>query len=244
MKKLLFVSIVFYGLFFISCNNNPNTTETPISDTLSDQEVKAVFDSATGKTVGTTDTIPKYKTEKNNIAGKADNFYVLSTEIPASCVLPTKIGDLIGGVDFKIYKFDQNASASASAMGFSGEIGKKQMLFIQDFIRYDYITCGGKETKVGIGLRCFIHVTSFKGKLAYSSLPGIAANVQLEKAKCSFELKALGFGIDGSVLAEGLQAQGDYNVENFGKLAIVFNNVLKLLNANSTMKIRPVELPN
>jgi len=243
MKKLLILSTAFLGLFFASCNNNPATTETPKSDTLSEQEVKSVYDSATGKTLGN-DTIPKYKGQKNTIAGKADNFEVLTTDIPATCVLPTKIGDLNGGVDFKIYKFDQSASASASAMGFSGEIGKKEMLFIQDFTRYDYITCDGKKTKVGIGLRCFIHVTSFKGKLAYSSLPGIAANVQLERAKCSFELKALGFGIDGSVLAEGLQAQGDYNVENFGKLAVVFNNVLKLLNSNSTMVIKPVELPN
>lgn len=243
MKKLLFISLVLCGLFFISCNNNPTTTETPTSDTLTDQEAKVIFDSAGGKPLGS-DTIPKYKTEKNNIVGKDEGFEVLSTEIPASCVLPTRIGDLNGGVDFKIYKFDQNTSAGASAMGFTGEIGKKQMLFIQDFTRYDYVTCDGKKTKVGIGLRCFIHVTSFKGKLAYSSLPGIAANVQLERAKCTFDLKALGFGIDGSVLAEGLQTQGDYTVENFGKLAVVFNNVLKLLNSNSTMVIRPVELPN
>ncbi len=243
MKKLLLLSTAFCGLLFASCKNNPTQSETPKSDTLSEQEVKSVYDGATGKILGG-DTIPKYKIQKNNLVGKADNFEFLTTDIPVNCVLPKKVGDLNGGVDFKIYKFDQNSSAGASAMGFSGEIGKKEMLFIQDFIRYDYITCDGKKIKVGIGLRCFIHVTSFKGKLAYSSLPGIAANVQLERAKCSFDLKALGFGIDGSVLAEGLQAQGDYNVENFGKLAVVFNNVLKLLNSNSTMIIKPVELPN
>lgn len=226
----------------VSCNNNSTTTESSKTDTLTDQEAKAIFDSAGGKIL-INDSIPTYKTGKQDSAAKGDDFVVLTTEEPSSCVLPTKIGDLNGGVDFKIYKFDQNTSASAAAMGFTGEIGKKQMLFIQDFTRYDYINCDNKKIKVGIGLRCFIHVTSFKGKLAYSSLPGIAANVQLEKAKCTFDLKALGFGIDGTVLAEGLQTQGDYTVENFGKLAVVFNNVLKLLNSNSEMKIRPVELP-
>ena len=128
-------------------------------------------------------------------------------------------------------------------MGFTGNIGKNQLLIVQDFVRFKKSQCNGSEKKLGIGLRCFIHVTSFKGKLSYASMPGIAASVQLDRAKASYELSTLGFAVDGRLLASGLQPQGDYNVENFGKLAVTFNKVLENLNADNPMEIDPVVLP-
>lgn len=241
MRKLITILIAFFSFAIIGCSNLKN--EASQSEELTDQDLKAIYDSASGTTLKP-DAVPKYEESKSTLTNKSQDFSILTSVVPSTCILPTSIGSLNSGVDFKIYKFDQSLNASAAAMGFSGSIDKKQMLFVQDFVRYDYIECNGKKQKVGIGLRCFIYVTSFKGKLGYTTLPGIAANVELGRAKASFELKALGFGVDGSVLAEGLQPQGDYTVENFGKLAVVFNNVLKLLNSNSTMTIKPVEFPN
>lgn len=53
---------------------------------------------------------------------------------------------------------------------------------------------------------------------------------------------SLGFGIGGDVVGE-LPTQGEYNVDNFGNLAIVFNNVLKTLKDKGTVVIDPVVLP-
>jgi hypothetical protein len=182
--------------------------------------------------------IPSY----NTITEDSGILKIVSTR-PTDCKIPDRIADLNSGVDFNIYKFDRLMSASAKAMGFIGEISRKQVLFIQDFVRYQWVDCNSTKKKYGIGIRCFIHVTNYKGRIGYSSLAGIAANVELGNAKCTFHLASLGFAIDGKDLANGLQSKGDYDVENFGKLAVVFDNVLKLLNAGSNMKIEPVELP-
>lgn len=159
------------------------------------------------------------------------------------CRLPEQISELNSGVDFNIYKFDRSMSASAKAMGFVGELSRKQVLFVQDFVRYQLVQCNGSRKKYGIGLRCFIHVTNYKGRIGYTSLSGISANVELGNAKCTFHLASLGFAIDGKDIVAGFEPQGDYNVENFGKLAVVFNSVLKMLNSSSKMEIEPVEFP-
>ena len=59
--------------------------------------------------------------------------------------------------------------------------------------------------------------------------PGIApASVELAKASGEFNIVSLGFGIGGDVIGD-IPTQGEYDVTNFGNLAIVFNNVLKTL---------------
>ena len=182
--------------------------------------------------------IPEYQVE-----GDGSGLSTITSRSEPGCPLPERIADLNSGVDFNIYKFDRSMSAGAKAMGFSGEISRRQVLFVQDFVRFQWIECDGIKKKFGIGLRCFIHVSNYKGRIGYTSLSGIAANVELGNARCTFHLATLGFAIDGKEIANGLAPQGEYNVENFGKLAVVFNNVLKLLNASNTMKITVVELP-
>lgn len=229
-------------LLLIGCKDKANLVDQEQMEP-SDSDVEALFKSSQGQVLDK-DSVPKYiKMVPQADATQEIQIEHLSSDFAEGCDLPSAINQLHGGVDFKIYKFDQNMSVAANAMGFDGNIGRKQMVFIQDFVRYDYITCNGQRTKVGIGLRCLIHVKSFKGKLGYSNLPAIAASVELGRAQASFELKTLGFGIDGSILADGLPPEGEYTVENFGKLAVVFSNVLKTLNASNNLEIRPVEFP-
>lgn len=233
MKKLL--SVLSIGLLLFSCNDK--------SAGLSDRDFKSLVDSVKAKEIPK-DKIIKYETltaMSPETAGKVPE--LLNENKPECANLPTAISQLNSGAGFEMYKFTSDASASASAMGFSGSIGKKEMLIIQDYVRYKLVDCDGAQKKIGIGLRCFIHVKSIKSKFG-GSLPNIAASAQLDMASATFSLKSLGFGMDGSLIAEGLGSQGDYNVDNFGKLAITFNNVLKTLNAsNTTISISPVELP-
>ncbi len=167
---------------------------------------------------------------------------ITSTNNANCTALPTTIADLNSGAEFNLYTFNQSTSASASGMGFNGTIGAKELLIVQDYVRWVNTNCDGATKKYGIGIRCFIHVKSAKGKLE-GSLSGIAASVELGRANATFNIKALGFGIDGSVISAGLSPAGEYNVENFSKLAVLFNETLKTLNANTTMSINPVELP-
>lgn len=240
MKKTVLLFVAAFALSSCKKESSPEAAASP--DQMTEAEAAEVYAASAGETLSA-GTLSKYTDAKTLETKGPGDLAVLETPEVAGCVYPTRIVQLGSGTELKLYKFDKNMSASASAMGFSGEIGKKQMLFIQDYIRYGMVDCKGVKKKVGIGLRCYIHVTSFKGKVGYTQLPGIAANVELGNAECSFELKSLGFGIDGSVLAEGLNPQGEYNVENFAKVSATFSNVLKLLNNNSAMEIHPVDLP-
>lgn len=239
MKTTIYLLLV--GLSLISCAKESANAEKVEVNT---GDVSSVFQEAEGTLLS--ENVPSYNEIAPNSSLKSNKITLpeLQTNTLNNCVIPNRINQLLGGTSIKLYKFDKNNSASANAFGFTGEIGKKQMLFVQDYLRYDYINCGNQKKKVGIGLRCYIFVSDFKGKVGYNNLPGVAANVELNNAQCSYELKSLGFAIDGSVLAEGLNPEGEYNVENFGKLAATFNNVLKLLNGSNPMDIRPVELPN
>lgn len=168
---------------------------------------------------------------------------MLTTPSISSCGtnLPTKIEDLISGVKYFYYKFDFSTKAEAAAMGFSGSFDKKDIVIIRDFVRYKKMKCEGKNTYFGIGLRCFIHIKSYKGKLG-GSVSAIAASVELGRAEATFSIESIGFPIEGKDIA-GVVTQGDYNVENFAGLAILHSRVLSTLNSDSVMKIDPVELP-
>ena len=250
MKKIS-VLLSCFLVFLAACNNSAQNEKQDVAkektvdqtEEFTDQDAKSTFDKTNAIVVNPSDITPVQPVEKTK-AGKSLFLITFTTEEKRDCPkLPTAISQLNSGAGFKIFKFDQQSSAGAKALGFEGSIERKQMVLVQDYTRYTIIDCNGTKKKIGIGLRCIIHVVSRKGKVGYTSLTGIAANVELGKAKATYELYSLGFGMDGSVIAEGLNPQGDYTVENFGKLAVTFNNVLKTLNNSSKMIINPVELP-
>ncbi len=241
MKQLFFVIL---SCFFIACHQStpkktPETDQTQLD--LTDVEASDIFTTSTGEILDTK-KLQKYE----SVSGKGDSkLSVLTTAIPEGCsALHLKLSDLTKGTKIAIYKFDHNMTADAQLLGFTGSIGKKEMLFIEDYIRFKTIQCNGVDQRIGIGLRCFIHVKSKHGKISYSQLPKVAANVELSNAEASFSLESLGFAINGSVLESGLPTDGDYNVENFGKLSVIFHNVVKTLDdSNATLNIDPVILP-
>jgi hypothetical protein len=241
---LLLVSVVWLA----SCGDRTNKTTPPSDGTadtlsLSDAEFKEFVDSFEGKQIST------FKAGELKAIGPKDTKEVvaidkLTNSVAPICSIPTAIAGLNSGAGYEVYKFTSDASASAAAMGFTGSIGRKELLVIRDYVRYQIVDCGGTEKKFGIGLRMFIHVKSIKSKLT-GSFANIAAAAQLDQGSATYTLKSLGFGMEGDMLAEELDGQGDYNVDNFGKIAITFNNVLKTLKSdNSQLKISPVELPN
>ncbi|WP_288244469.1 hypothetical protein [uncultured Chryseobacterium sp.] len=233
MKKL--VSVISIVLLLFSCNEK--------SASFSDEDFKSLVNSVKAKDIPA-DKIVKYETLANKSMNTTANVPELLTENKPECTnLPTTIAQLNSGAGFEMYKFTSDAAAEATAMGFTGSIGKKELLIIQDYRRYKIVNCDGIQKKIGIGLRCFIHVKQIKAKFG-GSLPNIAASAQLDMASATFSLKSLGFGMNGSLIADGLGSQGDYNVDNFGKLAVTFNNVLKALDDDNTkISINPVELP-
>lgn len=241
--KLYKISLIAVCSILFSCNNNAGTPAVSEPAEITDKDFDAGVQQLKG--VESKDTSISYK----KIAAQGGSQRLASLVMPEGPVdaltgcstTPTKIEQLNSGSGFYIYKFTSSNSASAKAFGFEGSIGRKELLIIQDYVRYQNVTCDGKTKKVGIGLRCFIHVKSIKGKLG-GALSSIAASVELDRASGEFNIVSLGFGIGGDVVGD-LPTQGEYNVDNFGSLAIVFNNVLKTLKDNGTVTINPIELP-
>jgi hypothetical protein len=245
IKQLFRLSIAV--ILFSACNNSEKTSgRNQGSDSLtevSDADFNEIVQSSDAKIL--TDTGIKYETVTAQGPARSQLITLIAEEgsLAGCSALPTSIGHLNSGSRFDLYKFTQSMSAEAGYMGFKGSIGKKELLIVQDYVRFKNVECNGDTKRVGIGLRCFIHVKGIKSRIE-GSLPTIAANVQLDRASATFSLVSLGFGIGGDQIVEGLPVQGEYNVENFGKVETAFYNVLKTLkNDNSTLTIDPVELP-
>lgn len=237
MRNLFFYLAL--STFILGCNNESNNVKS--DEEFSEEKMSNFLNEFSAKSPKK-DHIVNY----TSVAGQSPSANLLeelSTANPTSCpALPTKIIELNSGSGFEYYKFSSDQSAEAKAFGFGGTISKKELLIVRDYVRYKLVMCGTEEKKYGIGLRCFIHVKKLKGSLS-ATLANIAGSVQLDRGSAVFSLKSLGFGIGGDIIADGLSGQGDFNVENFAKVEVTFNNVLKTLKDSSTVSINPVELP-
>lgn len=244
MKKyiLFFVS----AFLFTSCNDrnqSPNDDKN-LSSQISDKDFSTAFKSIEGEQLPKNKVVHYSEFANKNKMSNTGIKQLITNPLSGCASLPTVITQLNSGAGYEYYKFTQENSAEASFMGFGGSIGKKEMVLIQDYVRYKEVECNGIKKRIGIGLRCYVHVkgikTSFKGSYA-----DIAANAQLSNMSANFSLRSLGFAMQGDMIADGLAGENDYNVDNFGKIAITFTNVLKTLkDSNTTLTVNPVELPN
>ena len=228
----LFLGVCMFLLF--SCHEKANVSGT----TDSKIDSVAVFAELPGKKVFDVGI------EYSRMQAQGDSkINTLTTPNIGNCgtTLPSQIKDLLSGTKYFYYKFDSETKAQASAMGFTGSFDKKDIVIIRDFVRYKKITCDGKSKDVGIGLRCYIQIKSYKAKLG-GSLSAIAASVENGQANASFSIESLGFPIEGKDIA-GVVTQGDYDVDNFASLAILHSRILATLNSDNHMLIDPVELP-
>ena len=230
-------------LTMFSCNNGGNKNSS--NEQITDQEFKSIVANLNNSLKAeNVNDIPKYSYEVT--AGPEDKSTpgrVLTTPIVPDCPIPTKFSELNNG-GYHYYTYDKDASASASAMGFTGSLGKHEILIVKDYTAYKTVSCNGSDKKYGIGVRCFIHVKSINGKLSYSSLPSIAANVQLNNAEAEYNFVWLGMNIGGKLVVGDKPIEGAFNVENFANQAIIFDNIVsKIDSKDSTIPISPVLLP-
>jgi hypothetical protein len=231
--KTNYYLIMLSAVILFSCKKD-STIESPLKV----QDISETFSKLPGEELK--NSAIAYKIIKPEVGSKALD-KIISLPLTNCGVIPTRIADLISGTDYFYYKFDKDNSAGASAMGFTGSIGKKELLIVRDFVRYKKLACQEGSKYVGIGLRLFIHIKSFKGKIG-GSLSNIAANVELNNASATFSIKSLGFAIEGDVIADVI-SEADYTVENFAKLAVLHSYVLKTLKSDNPMIVDPVELP-
>src|SRR5690606_7144294 len=152
-----------------------------------------------------------------------------------------KLKDLTSGSHYEVNIITKENKADLESFGFKGTFSDNVTIIIKDYVRSKTVKCNGENIKVGVGLRCFIHVTSKKYK-AGANLPYLAANVQLDNAKASYKIVSLGFGLGGDVFKH-IKSTGSYDVEGFSQVEMAFSNILGTLSDENEMVIDPVVLP-
>jgi len=152
-----------------------------------------------------------------------------------------KIRDLNSSSGFELYHLTKNNSATLSALGFTGSFGDKETIIIKDYVRSKNLNCNGKTYKMGIGLRCFIHVKS-KNYKGGANLANLAANVQLNKVTANYKIVSLGFGISGKEFSN-IKSSGSYDVNSFLEIENAFDKIMGYLSDENSINIDPVPLP-
>ena len=244
MKLLLTFAIIF----LLACNDKKTESDVVHTDSVggtqySDTSNLDVFEIKTEAV--DTSKIEKNKLSSSKSEGIEDIMALMTTAASPCTKLPKSLSDLTSGAEYHVYKLDKLNGGALSILGFTGELKNNEVVFIEDYTRYSIVNCEGKDKKIGVGLRCFIHVKSRSKKLTgkIAKLTEIAANVELSNATAEFSLVSLGFAFGPDIIADGTTSAGVYNVENFGKLWSLSHSVMKLLKSDSKIAISPVVLP-
>ncbi|WP_313418803.1 hypothetical protein [Sphingobacterium multivorum] len=202
-------------------------------------EFNDLFTKTFGDTL--TESLAEKLTKAKIEVKKGDIKEVINSTEP-QCTIPKHIDQLRQSSKLKVFKFNNTMNAEAKLFGFGGNIGKKEMVIVQEFARYGTFPCSGVREKYGIGLRCFIHIKAINSKVNIEKLSSIAANVELGNLTATYELVSVGFPIQGKDLAEGTQSIGDYNVQNYAKLSESFSKIMAQLNDDNKMVLDPVSM--
>jgi hypothetical protein len=219
-------------LFLLGCHFGKSGITDPIADNVFATE----YNKANAKQVDTV-KLPHYQTLV--VESKDQKLVKLTTEM-TECELPKTASDLKGPFETTVYKFDMAHAASATLFGYSGNIGKNEVLYIRDYTKSVVINCKVAK-KYGIGLRYFVLVSQIEKGLP-GDLKQTAAASEARTAQASYEIKSLGFWNDRGITKD-LPSQGAFDTRILGKFAEINASMENTINRETSMKISPVELP-
>lgn len=125
--------------------------------------------------------------------------------------------------------------ASLSAYGFSGTMGKKDVLIAAYMIKFKDYTCDGVTRRVLVGIKLYVHASEVKFKASSPTLPMIAAAVELGMAKAEYKFETIGLNPDG--FYQNLPS-AQFSVDTYSKVISAYDNIIHSL--NDTTAIDPI----
>jgi len=126
-------------------------------------------------------------------------------------------------------------NTSLKAYGFSGTMGKKDVLIIAYFTRFKDFNCDGKSKRVQVGLKLYVHASDLKVKVSSPSLAVISAATELGLAKAEYKFETFGINLD-DFYAKLPSAQ--FTVDTYSKVISAYDNILNSL--NDSTEIDPI----
>lgn len=89
-----------------------------------------------------------------------------------------------------------SVNSSLDAYGFSGTMGKRDILIVSYLTKYKNYNCGNDTKRALVGIKLFVHASEVKIKASSPTLPMIAAAVELGLAKAEYRFQTFGINPD------------------------------------------------
>jgi hypothetical protein len=154
-------------------------------------------------------------------------------ENDVNCDKPKTLNDLDGGYDvfFSSTKYTLDVNGKIVFASVDRSTSKTNLNY--KFLQYKKQKClvNGKEEEViyGCGVDLTLDVKSKKNSANISSVPNIAAAVTYKDADVQYKLKVI--GITGDAIRNNLNINGDFDVDNYGKIISKIDEILKNMGA-------------
>lgn len=154
---------------------------------------------------------------------------------------PQKMDDLTGGYDLFFSSFEEEVAASLHLIPFGSISGNNHSLVVvYNFLQYkkDYCSNNGKDYPVlwGSGVQMTLHIKSRKRGIKTTTMAGLAAAVDYNRAQVEYRLRTI--GIIGDPVRFRVATQGEFSVDNYAKIISNVDEIIRLM-SDSDVTITP-----
>lgn len=133
-----------------------------------------------------------------------------------------------------------DVNASLQAYGFSGSMGKKDILVIAYLTKFKDYNCGTTTKRAQIGLKLYVHASNLKIKVSSPTLPVIAAAVELGLAKAEYKFETYGINPDNFYIN---LPSAQFTVDTYSKVISAYDNIVHSLKDSTQIDPIITDLP-
>ncbi len=123
-------------------------------------------------------------------------------------------------------------NASLSLYGFSGTMGKKDILVSAYLIKFKDYKCGNETKRAMVGIRLYVHASDLKIKLSSPSIANVAAAVELGLAKSEYRFRT--FGLNPTDFYPSLPS-ALFNVDTYSKVIDSYDKIIHSLKDSTSI---------
>lgn len=149
--------------------------------------------------------------------------------------IPKTLGEL-NQIDKSSSIISKTAGVDLGLWGVSGNLSKKDVLIISNFLSYKDFNCGGITKRVAVGIQVYIHAISKSYKIKSADIVKLAANVELGRASADYHIHIFGLS-NGDNIYKNLPP-ATFDVDSYAKITSSFDGLISGLSAKA--KIDPI----
>jgi hypothetical protein len=137
--------------------------------------------------------------------------------------VPRTLGEL-NQIDKSSSIISKTAGLDLSLWGVSGNLGRRDVLIISNFLSYKDFNCGGITKRVAVGIQVYIHAISKSYKIHSADIVKLAANVELGKASADYHIHI--FGLSNAKDVYKNLPPATFDVDSYAKITSSFDGLI------------------